>query len=174
MIELKNVSHSAAGNLMAMEEDEKERFIKVSCHKQDVILMVQKKNCCRTTVSMLLSERHDPNFLPEEPLSFFAFPTSPIPSPILSMFSFVPLSCLSPSYFFLIFLIPSLSGAVCVPPHPTAVFIIPAFACIPSRDSFALFGEAKENRNIPPPHTHKHRWPRWITQLSNRTKQCKA
>lgn len=122
---------------------------------------------CRTTVSMLSPERHDPNFLPEEPLGIFAFPTSPISSPILSMFSFITPKWPNSLYSFLIFPIPDLSGAV-YPPHPTAVFIIPAIACIPSRDSFALFGEAKENRNAPPPpHTP-------VTQMDQTTVQSIA
>lgn len=132
--------------------------MRVSHHKQDVFLMVQKKKKqinkqLENNCNMLLSERHDSNFLPEEPLGIFAFPTSPI----LGMFSFVPPSCLSPSYFFLIFLIPGLSGAVCVP--PTSYFCVyhPRI-CLHSLQRQLCFvwrGKGKQECR-PTKHTHTH------------------
>lgn len=126
--------------------------------------MVQISSC-RTTVSMLLSERHDPNFLPEEPLGIFAFPTSPIPSPILGMFSFVPPKRPNSLYFFLIFPIPDLSGAVCTP-HILLLCLssqhLPAFP--PETALLCLERQRKTGMPPTPPLHHTRRWPRWIRQ----------
>lgn len=111
--------------------------------------MVQISSC-GTTVSMLLSERHDPNFLPEEPLGIFAFPTSPI----LGMFSFVPPKQPNSLHFFLIFPIPDLSGAVCTP-HILLLCLssqhLPAFP-----PETALLCLERQRKTGMPPHTPLH------------------
>lgn len=124
-----------------------------------------------TTVSMLLSGRHDPNFWPEEPLGIFAFPTSPIQSSILGMFSFVPSNLPNSLQFFLIFPIPELSGAVCVTPSFCCCVYHPSI-CLHSLQRQLCFvwrGKGKQECT-PIPNTRAHiQTP--VTQMDHTTVQ---
>lgn len=114
-----------------------------------------QRNSCRTTVRMLLSERHDPNFLPEELPGNFAFPNSP--SPLLSsVFSFIPSKQPNSHYFFLIFPIPDLSGTV--PPYPPQTSyccVYHSSICLHSLQRQLCFvWRGKRKQECPPPNTH--------------------
>lgn len=55
-----------------------------------------------------------------------------------------------------------LPAAACVPGIPTAVFIVPAFACFPFGDGLFCLERRKKTVNV---EDAPHPQPRWITQL---------
>lgn len=93
-------------------------------------------------------ERPDPNSLPANRRAFSFFLPLLLPHYVL----FSPQTSLTPLFFFLLFHRPNLFWLQCVSLHRTAMFIIPAFACIPFRDSLLCLERQKKTvRSKTPP-----------------------
>lgn len=115
----------------------------------------EKNPCCRTTVRMPLSEKHDPNFLPEKPLGIFAFPTSPIPSSHPRHVFFRPFE-LPVSLLFLSNLLHTRSVRCCVSPTSYCCVYHPSICLHSLQRQLCFVWRGKRKQECPPTTTHTH------------------
>lgn len=108
---------------------------------------VCRQNAC-VYVTQVFVGKTWPQFLTGETAGCFFFSPCLLPHYVL----FSPQTSLTLLFFFLLFHRTNLFWLQCVSLHCTAVFIIPAFACIPFRDSLlCLERQKKAVRSKTPP-----------------------
>lgn len=101
------------------------------------------KACVRVFLTKSLWEKTWPQFHTSKPPGIFFF-LPPLPHHVL----FTPLEAARFPLFILLFHRPTLTWLQCVSLHPTAVFIIPAFACIPFRVCLFCLERQKKTCNV--------------------------